>query len=55
MRILVTGSSGFLGSTIAEKLFRNGHEIVGMDIVDPRDRGNFSSFNRIDLAGPDVE
>ena len=31
MRILVTGSSGFIGSNLTEELLSVGHEVVGMD------------------------
>jgi UDP-glucuronate 4-epimerase len=36
MRILVTGVAGFIGSTLAERLISDGHEVVGID--------NFSDF-----------
>jgi len=31
MRILVTGSAGFLGSHLSEKLLILGHEVIGLD------------------------
>jgi nucleoside-diphosphate-sugar epimerase len=31
MRALVTGVAGFVGSTLAERLVREGHEVVGVD------------------------
>ena len=30
-RIFVTGVAGFLGSHLAEKLVKLGHEVIGMD------------------------
>jgi nucleoside-diphosphate-sugar epimerase len=36
MRILVTGVAGFIGSTLAERLVSDGHDVVGID--------NFSDF-----------
>lgn len=33
MRILVTGSSGWLGATLVPRLRRDGHEVVGLDPV----------------------
>ena len=34
MRILITGSSGWLGTTLVPRLRRDGHEVVGMDPVE---------------------
>ncbi len=34
MRILVTGTAGFIGYHVAEKLLARGDEVVGVDIVD---------------------
>jgi len=31
MRALVTGAAGFIGSTLAERLLSDGHEVVGID------------------------
>jgi UDP-glucose 4-epimerase len=31
MKALVTGTAGFIGSTLAERLVRSGHEVVGID------------------------
>jgi nucleoside-diphosphate-sugar epimerase len=31
VRIVVTGVGGFIGSTLAEKLIKGGHEVVGLD------------------------
>jgi dTDP-glucose 4,6-dehydratase len=31
MRILITGAAGFLGSHIAERFLRDGHEVIGLD------------------------
>jgi UDP-glucuronate 4-epimerase len=36
MRVLVTGSAGFIGSHLCERLLANGHRVVGLD--------NFDSF-----------
>lgn len=36
MTVLVTGAAGFIGSTLAERLVRDGHEVVGID--------NFSDY-----------
>ncbi len=31
MRVLVTGVAGFIGSTLAERLVREGHDVLGVD------------------------
>jgi GlcNAc-P-P-Und epimerase len=35
MKVLVTGSSGFLGRALAERLTGSGYEVVGMDVRSP--------------------
>ncbi len=35
MRIVVTGAAGFIGSTLAEALVADGHEVVGIDAFIP--------------------
>ncbi len=36
MKILVCGSSGFIGSNLVEKLKKEGHFVVGVDIQEPK-------------------
>ncbi len=36
MRVLVTGAAGFIGSSVTDRLLRDGHEILGLD--------NFNDF-----------
>ena len=36
MRVLVTGSSGFVGSHLVRWLVTNGHEVTGLDHAEPR-------------------
>ena len=35
MNILITGSAGFIGSTTAEQLIKEGHQVIGVDNFDP--------------------
>ncbi len=42
MKILVTGSEGFIGGYLVEELLRAGHEVVGVD--------NFSKYGKVDRA-----
>jgi len=33
MKILVTGSSGFIGTALVKKLLKSGHKVIGMDFA----------------------
>jgi len=54
-RVLVTGCSGFLGRYVVKELERAGHEVLGLDILEPASpiahyrKGDFTS--RTDLDG----
>ena len=39
MKILVTGSAGFIGGYLVEELLANGHDVVGID--------NYSKYGKI--------
>mgnify|MGYP000983733945 FL=1 len=49
MRVLVIGSSGFIGSFLVEALLRKGYEVVGMDIQPPRKQDPRFVFMRGDI------
>jgi len=44
MKILVTGSTGFIGKFLTKKLSGQGHEVVGIDINAPNERISSGSF-----------
>ncbi len=51
VRVLVTGSSGFIGTSFCERFQRrNGFEIVGVDVVEPRERFGGVEYVVLDLG-----
>jgi dTDP-L-rhamnose 4-epimerase len=36
MQVLITGAAGFIGSHLADRLLNAGHEVRGLDILDPQ-------------------
>jgi len=42
MRILITGAAGFLGSHLADRFLREGHDVIGMDNLITGARENFA-------------
>ena len=46
MRILITGSAGFLGSHLTEKFLALGHEVVGLDDLSTGSLGNLTRVIR---------
>lgn len=49
MKILVTGTSGFIAPHVANKLIQLGHDVVGADIRNPLKSNRFKCF-KLDLA-----
>ncbi len=35
MKVLVTGSAGFIGAAVCERLLARGDDIIGVDNLDP--------------------
>jgi UDP-glucose 4-epimerase len=51
LRVLITGAAGFIGSCIADALFDEGHEIVGIDDLST---GRFTNFPAHAESGPQL-
>ena len=49
MKVLLTGSDGFIGSHLAEKLVREGHEVTALCVYN-----SFNSYGWIDQIQPDI-
>ena len=57
MRILITGAAGFLGSHLAERFLREGHEVVGIDNFITGSRENseiLASYEAFSLIERDI-
>ena len=37
MRVLITGSAGFIGSALSLRLLARGDEVIGVECLDPYD------------------
>ena len=48
-RILVTGSSGFLGSHLVDLLMLKGHKVIGLDVVKPKHKQKLTKFVEGDI------
>lgn len=54
MKILVTGVNGFIGTHIAEKLKKDGHVVIGLDISEAK-RAYTTNFYVSDILKEDVQ
>src|SRR3990172_4656085 len=57
MKILVTGSAGFIGSHLTEIFLKEGHHVVGLDNFITGDQNNadkFSKYSSFDFIESDI-
>lgn len=54
MRVLITGSSGFVGTHVRKRLVSEGYTVFGLDIVEPKEKVE-KDFYRIDLLDGMIE
>lgn len=47
MKVLITGVAGFIGSHLAERVLKEGHEVYGLDIMLRRNKDNISELESI--------
>ena len=55
MRILVTGGAGFIGSHLAERLLREGHEVRILDSFATGRRSNLDALDGVELVEGDIQ
>ena len=54
MRVCVTGATGFIGCYLSERLAREGHEVVGIDLLPPATTQRLSRFVQGDVRDGDA-
>lgn len=54
MKVLITGSSGFIGSALAASFGRAGHRVTGVDIADPHNPMDAREFFKQDTTRYDT-
>jgi nucleoside-diphosphate-sugar epimerase len=52
MRVCVTGATGFIGRYICERLARDGHSVVGTDLIRPDSDQRLDEFVQADIRDP---
>lgn len=53
MKILVTGGSGFIGTNLVSKLLSIGHDVLNIDLSEPKDKGAMDLWRRADIRDLD--
>ena len=48
-KILITGGSGFIGTNLVEKFIKEGHEIINIDINEPKNKNFFENWRNVDI------
>jgi nucleoside-diphosphate-sugar epimerase len=49
MKHLVTGACGFVGSGIVKELFKRGHDVISVDVIDDPKIRKISEFYKINI------
>ncbi len=62
MKVLVTGSQGFIGSYICDELLKHNYEVIGVDnyqkygeLVRPHDSHPNFKFYNLNILSPDFQ
>ena len=50
MKVLITGSSGFIGAALVSKLRSGGHTVFALDVREPSDRSPHEDDYRVDIT-----
>jgi nucleoside-diphosphate-sugar epimerase len=53
-KMLITGGSGFIGTNLIEKFIQDGHEVVNIDIAEPKKSELFKYWNEVDINCFDI-
>ena len=54
MKVLITGTSQGIGKAIAEKFISNGHDVIGIDRLEPSIAGNSYTHFQYDIRDFDI-
>lgn len=48
-KVLITGGSGFIGTNLIEKFIQDGHEVLNIDIAEPKKEELFKYWSKVDI------